>query len=138
MGWMHSYGSLGVHQNPKCRDALIDLFNFIRLMYKKLQVCTYSPVQFTFRFVNLFVEVSRVWAMAIGHSPIRILLQHTTVAKGQTILKANYGLLKSPKKLTKRTQDSILSAFLSFFGRIEETIICFRDILTFTMYVHTT
>ena len=39
------------------------------------------------------------------------------VFKGQTIPKANYGLLNSPKKL--------------FFGRIEETIICFRDLLTF-------
>ena len=31
--------------------------------------------------------------------------------------KQNYGLLNSPKKL--------------YFGRIEETIICFRDLLTF-------
>ena len=36
--------------------------------------------------------------------------------KGQTISKANYGLLKSR----------------SFFGRIEETINCFRDLLTFS------
>ena len=29
----------------------------------KLDVCTYSTVRFALRFVNLFVEVSRVWAM---------------------------------------------------------------------------
>ena len=54
------------------------------------------------------------------------------VIKGQTISKANYGLLKSPKKRTKCTQDTILSAFRSFFGRIEETINCFWDLLTFS------
>ena len=33
-------------------------------MFKnKLDVCTYSTVRFALRFVNLFVEVSRVWAM---------------------------------------------------------------------------
>ena len=30
---------------------------------KKLHVCTYSPVQFTLKFVNLFVEVNRVWGV---------------------------------------------------------------------------
>ena len=46
--------------------------------------------------------------------------------KDQTISKANYGLLNSPKKRTKCTQDNH-----SFFGRIKETINCFRDLLTF-------
>ena len=40
-------------------------------------------------------------------------------------------LLKSPKKRTKCNQDDILKAFRSFFGRIEETTNCFRDLLTF-------
>ena len=44
--------------------------------------------------------------------------------KGQTISNANHGLLNSPKKQTKCTQDN--------FGRIEETINCFRDLLTFS------
>ena len=44
--------------------------------------------------------------------------------KDQTISEAHYGLLKSPKKQTS-TQDSIVSAFCSLFGRIEETINCF-------------
>ena len=46
-------------QTPKSRDAVhnrLDIFKFI----KKLHICTFSPVQFTLRFVNLFVEVSRV------------------------------------------------------------------------------
>jgi hypothetical protein len=34
-----------------------------------------------------------------------------------------------PKKRTKLT---ILSSFVRFFGRIEETKICFRDLLTFS------
>ena len=45
------------------------------------------------------------------------------IIKGQTISKENYGFLNSPKN-----QDSDIR---SFFGRIEETIICFRDCLTF-------
>ena len=47
--------------------------------------------------------------------------------KDQTISKANYGLLNSPKKRTKftilnKTQDSV---FCLFFERIEDTIYCF-------------
>ena len=37
-----------------------------------------------------------------------------------------------PKKRTKLTQDTILSVFRSFFGRIKGIIICFRDLVTFT------
>ena len=33
------------------------------------------------------------------------------------------------------TQDSILSEFRSFFGRIRDFIICFRDLLTFNIYL---
>ena len=60
MDLVHQYGSLGVPQTPKSCDALIEVFKFIRYVLKKLHVCTYSSVQFTLRFVNLFVEVSRV------------------------------------------------------------------------------
>ena len=35
------------------------------------------------------------------------------------------------KKWTKLTQDSTLSVFCSFFGRIRGTIICFWNLLTF-------
>ena len=56
--------------------------------------------------------------------------------KGQKISKANYGFLNSPKKQTKLTilskEDAQDSEFRSFFGRIEETINCFRDLLTFS------
>ena len=52
--------------------------------------------------------------------------------KGQTISKANYGFLNSPKKQThlailskEHAQDS---EFRSFFRRIEEPKICFRDL----------
>ena len=38
-----------------------------------------------------------------------------------------------PKKRTKHTQDTILSVFRSFFGRIRDFIICFRDLLTFNI-----
>jgi hypothetical protein len=61
MGLMNQYGSLGVPQTPKSCDTLIGVFKFIIYMCKnKLHVCTYSTVRFTLRFVNLFVEVSRV------------------------------------------------------------------------------
>ena len=56
----------------------------------------------------------------------------TRQGKGQKISKANHGFLNSPKKRTKLTilskkdpQDS------EFFERIEDTINCFRDLLTF-------
>ena len=46
-----------------------------------------------------------------------------------------YGLLDTPKKLTKFTILSIFftqdSEFCSFFGRIQETINYFPDLLTF-------
>ena len=52
--------------------------------------------------------------------------------------KAIYGLLDSPQKQTKLTilsifftQDSELRLFL---GRIQETINCFRDLLTFSVF----
>ena len=58
--------------------------------------------------------------------------------KGQTILKANYDFLNSPKKRTKLTilskKEAQDSEFRSFFWRIEETINCFRDLLTFTKF----
>ena len=58
------------------------------------------------------------------------------VCKGQIISKANYAVLNSSKKRTKLTTLSIYftedSEFPSFFGRIEETINCFRDLLTFS------
>ena len=54
--------------------------------------------------------------------------------KGQTITKANYGFFNSSKKRTKLTilsrEDAQDSEFRSFFGRIEDTINCFRDLLT--------
>ena len=55
--------------------------------------------------------------------------------KGQTISKANYGVLKSPKKRMKLTILSIFSSqdsdFCSFSWRIKEAINCFWDLLTF-------
>ena len=63
-------------------------------------------------------------------------LYKNRAAKGQTISKANYDFLNSPKKQTKLTKLSKEhvqdSEFRSFFGRIEEIIIGFRDLLTFT------
>ena len=41
-----------VHKPP----LRVNVINF----EKKLHVCTYSTVRFTLRFVNLFIEVSRV------------------------------------------------------------------------------
>ena len=58
-------------------------------------------------------------------------------SKGQTISKANYAFLNSSIKQMKLTilskevaQDS---EFCSFFGRIEDTMNCFRDLLTFSI-----
>ena len=57
-------------------------------------------------------------------------------AKGEIISKANYGFLNSTKKRTKLTilskEEAQDSEFRSFFWRIEETINCFRDLLTFS------
>ena len=39
------------------------------------------------------------------------------ITKGQYISKQNCPAVTSPKKRTKRTQNTILSAFRSFFGR---------------------
>ena len=54
--------------------------------------------------------------------------------KGQTISKVNYGALNSPKKRTKLTilsrEDAQDSKFRMYFGRIEDTINYFRDLLT--------
>ena len=50
-------------------------------------------------------------------------------AKGQYILRAIFGLLNSPKKRWKLTFLSLFSTqdseFRLFFGRVEDTIICF-------------
>ena len=60
--------------------------------------------------------------------------------KGQTIPKANFGFLNSSKKRTKltilRKEDAQDSELRSFFGRIEDTINCFRDLLTFSRARH--
>ena len=48
-------------------------------------------------------------------------------------MKANYEAPDSSKKQTKLTQDTILSVFRSFFGKIKDTITCFRDLLTFSL-----
>ena len=45
------------------------------------------------------------------------------------MLKKNYGVLDSPKKTNETHYPE---QFRSFFGRIEETKICFRDLLTFS------
>ena len=43
-------------------------------------------------------------------------------------------VVDSSKKGMKHTQDSILSAFRSLFGRIHNVIICFQDLLSFIQY----
>ena len=57
-------------------------------------------------------------------------------AKGKTISKTSNCFLNSPKKRTKLTilskKEAQDSDFRSFFGRIEDTINCLRDSLTFT------
>ena len=51
--------------------------------------------------------------------------------------KANYGFLNSSKKQLKLTilskEDAQDSEFSLFFGKIEETTNCFRDLLTFSL-----
>ena len=59
--------------------------------------------------------------------------------KGQKFLKAIYGIPNSPKKRTKKMKELNLKVLwyprskivCTFFGRIEDTIICFQDFLTF-------
>ena len=53
--------------------------------------------------------------------------------KGQNISKQNCRAVTFPPKRTNPTQDSILSAFRSFFGRRYSSTILFRDLLTFRM-----
>ena len=56
--------------------------------------------------------------------------------KGQIISEANYLFLNSSKKRTKNfcpsSWGNILEKFRSFFGRIENKIICFWNYLTFS------
>ena len=56
----------------------------------------------------------------------------------QKSLKANYGFLDSLKKRTKLTilskEDSQDREFYSFFRGTEDTIDCFRDLLTFNVH----
>ena len=63
------------------------------------------------------------------------LLTRSGSGKGQTIVKANYSFLNSSKKPTELTilskVDVQNSEFHLVFGRIENTINCFRDLLTF-------
>ena len=56
---------------------------------------------------------------------------HWRNIKGQLISKANYDVFDSSKKRTKHTQDTILSVFRSFFGRVRDFMVCFPDLLTF-------
>ena len=71
----------------------------------------------------------------VGIGPADIYESFCNFAKGQTISKANYGFLNSSKKRTKLTilskEDAKDSEFCSFFGRNEDTINRFRDLLTF-------
>ena len=59
-------------------------------------------------------------------------------AKGQLISKGFFGFFNSPKKRTKNFCPSRLGQKLtfssSFFGRIEDTKISFRDELTFRVH----
>ena len=43
--------------DPQSYDSLVEVFKFIRHV---LHFCAYSTIRFTLRFVNLFIEVSRV------------------------------------------------------------------------------
>jgi hypothetical protein len=75
--------------------------------------CNRSPPYYVF---------SRECSVHFFRGPWIILLRH--VFKGQTISKANYGVLNSPKKRMKLTilsiEDAQDSEFCSFFERIEE------------------
>ena len=61
-----------------------------------------------------------------------LVVEPSVGGKGQLISKQNCPALTSPKKRTKPTQDTILSAFRSFFGRSFGSTILFWDLLTFT------
>ena len=58
-----------------------------------------------------------------------------SITKGETISKASNNFLNSPKTWTKLTilskEEAQVSELRSFFGRIDDTINCFRDLLTF-------
>ena len=56
-----------------------------------------------------------------------LIPQANILANGWLILKSNFDVPGSSKKLTKHTQDS---EFCLFFGRIKDIIICFGDLLT--------
>ena len=46
--------------------------------------------------------------------------------KGQLISKQDFRVVTSPKKQTKRTQDTILSVFRSFLGEVTARQLCFE------------
>ena len=97
-------------------------------LYSRISFCSSwtlcSPWFFAI-FSNLFSCLTNFSQICKGNFIINL------VTKGQEISKANYDVLNSSKKRSKHTQDSILVEFCSFFGRIKDIIICFRDLLTF-------
>ena len=53
------------------------------------------------------------------------------VQEGRVMVSRSRNKIVEPKR-TQDTQDSILSAFCSFFGRIHDALICFRDLVSFS------
>ena len=76
---MHPCGSLGSPSDPQNLWCTSGNTQVHKIYVKKLYVCTYSPIQFTLRFVNLFVEVSRVWAVGPCPPPPFIFKDKLTV-----------------------------------------------------------
>ena len=56
-----------------------------------------------------------------------IIIERKADAKGQLISERLFGFYNSPKKRTKNVCPSRLGQKLTFFGRIEDTKISFRD-----------
>ena len=83
-------------------------------------------------------KTSTAWKVIsyIFKSNLDVFIESHSIPKGQLISKWLFGFFNSPKKWTKNFCPSRLGQKLtfssSFFGRIEDTKISFRDYLTFT------
>ena len=104
-------------------SALTSKAHLIRLLFGRYEhkvICFWDFLTFSqkiyscvwFAHASMKKKSSKVW--------YSFKIPEIFSTKGQQISKADYGKVHSPKKW-------------SFFGRIYDTLICFRDLVTFTM-----
>ena len=92
---------------------------------KKYTVCAIASTGVVVRCGFLLFSAN-IYSRSLGW------LENTRMSTQQLISKQICRAVTSPKKQTKRTQDSILSAFCSIFGRSYDLTTLFQVLLTFS------